>query len=108
MALTSLTVQSVPQGNRYMGKTITVLGAGNAGTTFALLATHNANVVRLWTIEQDLAEQMQQIGENPKYLPGVKLPLTIAIEVDLQRAVSGAEIVMLAVPSHVVRRLARA
>jgi glycerol-3-phosphate dehydrogenase (NAD(P)+) len=91
-----------------MGKTIAVLGAGNAGTTFAILATHNANVVRLWTIEQDLAEQLRQIGENPKYLPGVKLPDAIAIEIDLQRAVSGAEIVMLAVPSHVVRRLARA
>jgi glycerol-3-phosphate dehydrogenase (NAD(P)+) len=91
-----------------MGKTIAVLGAGNAGTTFALLATHTANVVRLWTIEQDLAERMRQIGENPKYLPGVKLPEAIAIEVDLQRAVSGAELVMLAVPSHVVRRLVRA
>ena len=90
-----------------MGKTIAVLGAGNAGTTFALLATHNANTVRLWTIEQDLAEQMRQIGENPKYLPGVRLPEAIAIEIDLQRAVSGSEIVMLAVPSHVVRRLAR-
>lgn len=91
-----------------MGKTIAVLGAGNAGTTFALLATHNANVVRLWTIEADLAEQMQQSRENTKYLPGVTLPDAIAIEVDLQRAVVGAEIVMLAVPSHVVRRLSRA
>jgi glycerol-3-phosphate dehydrogenase (NAD(P)+) len=91
-----------------MGKTIAVLGAGNAGTTFALLATHNGHVVRLWTIEQELAEQMRQNGENPKYLPGVKLPEAIAIEVDLQRAISGAEIIMLAVPSHVVRRLTRA
>jgi glycerol-3-phosphate dehydrogenase (NAD(P)+) len=91
-----------------MGKTIAVLGAGNAGTTFAILATHNANVVRLWTIEDELAEQMQQRRENPKYLPGVALPDEIAIEVELQRAVLGAEIVMLAVPSHVVRRLSRA
>ena len=91
-----------------MGKTIAVLGAGNAGTTFALLAMHNTNAVRLWTIEQELAERMREIGENPKYLPGVKLPKAIAIEVDLQRAVSGAEIVMLTVPSHVVRRLVRA
>jgi glycerol-3-phosphate dehydrogenase (NAD(P)+) len=91
-----------------MAKTIAVLGAGNAGTTFALLATHNANVVRLWTIEQELAEQMQHRRENPKYLPGVKLPDAIVIEIDLQRAVAGAAIVMLAVPSHVVRRLTRA
>src|SRR5688500_13285844 len=91
-----------------MGRTIAVLGAGNAGTTFALLATHNANVVRLWTIEQELAERMRQMSENPKYLPGVKLPEAIDIEVDLQRAVSGAEIVMLAVPSNVVLRLVRA
>src|SRR5919106_6574952 len=91
-----------------MGKTIAVLGAGNAGTTFALLATHNANEVRLWTIEDDLAKQMQRMRENPKYLPGIKLPESVAIETDLQRAIAGAEIVMLTVPSHVVRRLVRA
>src|ERR671922_75039 len=86
------TVQSVPQGNIPMAKTIAVLGAGNAGTTFSLLAMHNANVVRLWTIEQDLAEHMQRVRENPKYLPGVKLPEAMVIEIDLQRAVAGAEI----------------
>ena len=67
-----------------MGKTVAVLGAGNAGTTFALLATHNANAVRLWTIEEDLAKQMQRMRENAKYLPGIKLPETISIEIDLQ------------------------
>src|SRR5215510_7405212 len=91
-----------------MGKTIAVLGAGNAGTTFALLATHNGNAVRLWTVEEDLAKQMRRQRENPKYLPGVELPETIAIETDLACAVGGAEIVMLTVPSHVVRRLTRA
>jgi glycerol-3-phosphate dehydrogenase (NAD(P)+) len=91
-----------------MAKTIAVLGAGNAGTTFALLATQTMNAVRLWTIEEDLAERMRQNRENPKYLPGVVLPETMSIEVDLQRALSGADIVMLAVPSHVVRRLTRA
>jgi glycerol-3-phosphate dehydrogenase (NAD(P)+) len=91
-----------------MGKTIAVLGAGNAGTTFALLATQSKNDVRLWTIEEDLAQHMRQSRENPKYLPGVELPETIAIEIDLRRALGGADIVMLAVPSHVVRRLSRA
>lgn len=91
-----------------MGKTIAVLGAGNAGTTFALLAIQAMNDVRLWTIEEDLAEQMQRNRENAKYLPGIALPETMIIEVDLRRALSGADIVMLAVPSHVVRRLARA
>ena len=61
-----------------MGKTIAILGAGNAGTTFALLATHNKHAVRLWTVEEDLAGQMQRTRENPKYLPGVRLPEVIA------------------------------
>src|ERR671923_2070812 len=108
MPLAGRTVQSVPQGKRSMGKTIAVLGAGNAGTTFALLATHNANEVRLWTIEEDVADAMRQHRENRKYLPGVTLPAEIAIEADLQKAVAGADIVMLAVPSHIVRRLTRA
>jgi glycerol-3-phosphate dehydrogenase (NAD(P)+) len=91
-----------------MGNTIAVLGAGNAGTTFALLAAHNANAVRLWTVEEDVAATMRQSRENRKYLPGVTLPDEIVVEVDLQKAVVGSDIVMLAVPSHVVRRLTRA
>lgn len=91
-----------------MRNTIAVLGAGNAGTTFALIAAQNANAVRLWTIEEDVAETMRQSRENRKYLPGVTLPDEIIVEVDLQKAVAGADVVMLTVPSHVVRRLARA
>src|SRR5688572_19500251 len=91
-----------------MPKKIAVLGAGNAGTTFALIAAQNANTVHLWTIEGDVAATMRQHRENRKYLPGVTLPDEICVEVDLQKAVSGVDIVMLAVPSHVVRRLARA
>jgi len=91
-----------------MPKKIAVLGAGNAGTTFALIAAQNANTVHLWTIEKDVAETIRQHRENRKYLPGVTLPDEICVEVDLQKAVSGVDIVMLAVPSHVVRRLARA
>jgi len=91
-----------------MGKTIAVLGAGNAGTTFALIAAQQGNAVRLWTIEEDVAETMRQSRENRKYLPGVLLPDEITVEVDLEKAVAEADIVMLSVPSHVVRRLARA
>jgi glycerol-3-phosphate dehydrogenase (NAD(P)+) len=91
-----------------MGTTLAVLGAGNAGTTFALIAAHKANAVRLWTIEEEVAEAMRRERENRKYLPGVTLPEAIAVEVDLEKAVAGADIVMLAVPSHVVRRMARA
>jgi glycerol-3-phosphate dehydrogenase (NAD(P)+) len=91
-----------------MPKTIAVLGAGNAGTAFALLAAQNAHTVRLWTIEADVAEAMRQNRENRKYLPGVSLPDEICVEVDLQKAVAGVDLVMLAVPSHVVRRLSHA
>jgi glycerol-3-phosphate dehydrogenase (NAD(P)+) len=51
---------------------------------------------------------MRQDRENRKYLPGVMLPDEIVVEADLQKATAGSAIVMLAVPSHVVRRLARA
>ena len=108
-AMQAVTVsRAYHRGTHDMGKTIAVLGAGNAGTTFALLAARKAHNVRLWTVEKDLADRMRQSRENPKYLPGVTLPDTITVEVDLQRAVSGAQLVLLTVPSHVVRRLARA
>jgi glycerol-3-phosphate dehydrogenase (NAD(P)+) len=91
-----------------MGHTIAVLGAGNAGTTFALLAAQAGHAVRLWTIEPDVAALLRQARENRKYLPGIPLPPAIAIAEALPEALTGADLVLLTVPSHVIRRLARA
>jgi glycerol-3-phosphate dehydrogenase (NAD(P)+) len=59
--------------------------------------------VSLWVYEQDLAERMRSARENDLYLPGLRLPDKIRIVTDFRDALEGAEVVLSATPSHVVR-----
>lgn len=83
---------------------IAVLGGGNAGTTLANTFAVNGHDIRLWTIEDDVAEQMRTERENKRYLPGVKLRDNVRIT-SLEDAMNGAGIIVIAVPSHIVREL---
>jgi glycerol-3-phosphate dehydrogenase (NAD(P)+) len=85
---------------------IAVIGAGNLGTTLALMMAEKGHAVRLWTIEADVAEAISQGRENPRYLPGHYIPPEIEVFQEMEAALAKAEIVALAVPSHAVRPVA--
>lgn len=84
---------------------ITVLGAGAWGTALAKILQENGNAVTLWDRDAGLLVALQG-GRNEKYLPGVPLPVDWKTQVDLKKAVGGAECVVLAVPSQVFREVA--
>ncbi|HXY27726.1 MAG TPA: NAD(P)H-dependent glycerol-3-phosphate dehydrogenase, partial [Acidimicrobiales bacterium] len=54
----------------------------------------------LWARSPELAATMRASGENPKYLPGVPLPGSLAVTSSLDEALRDARIVFMAVPSH--------
>jgi glycerol-3-phosphate dehydrogenase (NAD(P)+) len=86
---------------------LAVVGAGAWGTALAVQATRAGFAPRLWVYEPELLEILRSSSENPWFLPGVPLPRTIEPSGDLAAVVAGAETVVLAVPSHVFRRIAQ-
>lgn len=82
-----------------------VLGAGSWGTTFAQVLTDAGTPVTLWCRRAELAATINAEHESPAYLPGVALPAAIRATVDPAEALSGAEIVVLAVPAQSLRQL---
>ena len=78
---------------------VAVIGAGSWGTTIASLAAQNADVT-LWARRPDLADRINKDHENPDYLAGFDLPERLAATSDIAAALSGAEIVVMGVPSH--------
>lgn len=83
-----------------------MVGAGAWGTVIAsLLARRPGLEVSLWARREAAAAAMVRERENVRYLPGVRLPEALHVTSDLARAVCGAEVVFVAVPSRGVREV---
>jgi len=85
---------------------ISVLGAGSWGTTLAIHLIKNGHNVALWEFDQKQAQLLKKDKENKTFLPGIKLPEDLRIYEDIKSSISGAEILVFAVPSQVVRMTA--
>jgi len=87
---------------------VTVLGAGAWGTALAKVLEINRHQVTLWGRDPGQLEQIRTTGCNEKYLPGVTLDPHWRLTSDLHEAVSGAEVLVLAVPSKGFRAVLEA
>ena len=81
----------------------TVLGAGSWGTALASLLAGKGYTVTAWDKDPGVLEDIAKHHRNERYLPGVPLPATMHASVDAAKALEGAELVVVAVPSHAVR-----
>jgi glycerol-3-phosphate dehydrogenase (NAD(P)+) len=86
---------------------VAVLGAGAWGTALARLVEAGGNDVTLWGHKVQCIEEIRQTGRNERFLPGIELPAGLALESDLQRAIAGAECIVVAVPSQPFREVTR-
>ncbi len=80
-----------------------MLGAGSWGTAFAMVLADAGSDVTLLARRPDLADRIARTRENADYLPGVELSDAIACTSDAATALRGAEIVVMAVPSQMLR-----
>jgi glycerol-3-phosphate dehydrogenase (NAD(P)+) len=85
---------------------IGVLGAGGWGTALSLQLSRNGHEVELWEYRPEYAEILDRTRRNPDFLPGVAIPDNIRITSDLDTALSQKEILLVTLPSHVVRSVA--
>jgi glycerol-3-phosphate dehydrogenase (NAD(P)+) len=82
---------------------ITIMGSGSWGTAFALVVSDAGNQVTLWARRPELADKINFDHCNPDYFPDLTLPESLQAVSDPQRAMSGADFVVLAVPSQSLR-----
>ena len=82
---------------------VTVIGTGGWGTALAVLLHGNGHKVTLWGRLKEEVEPIMAAGENKTFLPGIKISKEIVLTLDTKSALHGAELVVLAVPSHGMR-----
>jgi len=76
-----------------------VVGAGSWGTTVASLAARNGPTI-LWARRAEVAEEVRSAHTNASYLPGYELPHELEATSSLEEAMSGADVLVMAVPSQ--------
>ncbi|MBI5235649.1 MAG: NAD(P)-dependent glycerol-3-phosphate dehydrogenase [Deltaproteobacteria bacterium] len=80
-----------------------ILGAGGWGTSIARLLADNGFETRLWARDSAFADTLERERQNSVYLPGAMFPENIRACSDMALVLSGAEVVVSAVPSHGLR-----
>src|SRR5262245_7141569 len=86
---------------------VTVLGVGAWGTALARLVHLSGNQINIWGHDPVHLHDVRKSRRNERYLPGVELPAEWNYIPDLERAVAGAECVIIAVPSKAFREVTR-
>jgi len=81
-----------------------VLGAGSWGTTLAILLHRNGHQVTLWEFRPEVAKEIARRREVYEFVPGVRLPDGLSVTSDLISTVSGKDMALIVVPSHILRR----
>lgn len=82
---------------------VAVLGAGSWGTAFSMVLADAGNDVTMWARREEVAASINDKRENVDYLAGIELPPAISATHDPERALAGADVVVLAVPSQSLR-----
>ena len=73
-------------------KRIAVIGAGNWGTALAATLAKTGHAAALWAYEPEVAESIRAQHENALFMPGVKLPQSIAVTNDLGEEIGRAHV----------------
>ena len=86
---------------------ISVLGAGSWGTALAVVLHKNGLEVTFWSIALDEIDLLKKEREHKDKLPGVKIAEEIGLTTDLKEAISGRDMLVVAVPSPYIRSTAK-
>ena len=82
---------------------VTVLGGGGWAIALAKVLYENGHRVTLWSALEKEVKSLSKDRENKICLPGIHIPEEIEISGDLEYAVKGSEMIVMAVASSFVR-----
>jgi glycerol-3-phosphate dehydrogenase (NAD(P)+) len=88
-----------------MFKDIAIIGDGGMGTVLGMLLCEKGLRARIWGYDRRQLEEMAKDHENKKFLPGYILPEELEFEHDDKRIMSGADLIVSAVPCQYMRRV---
>jgi len=88
-----------------MTKRIAIVGAGSWGTALAVIGARSGHEVTLWSRNPEVVRSINEQRINGSYLTDISIPDRVTATNDIDSALDGATLVLLAAPSHAARTL---
>lgn len=86
---------------------IAFIGGGSFGTALAVLLANKGNEVTVYDKDESVISDINTNKRNKKYLPELIIPDGVMATLNIKEAVKDVDFVVIAVPSHVVRIVAK-
>lgn len=86
---------------------IGIIGAGGWGTALACLLANKGYFIDIWTLEDEVAEEINSSRRNTTYLPGARIPEGVKASASIEEVVGKNSNIFLVVPSRVMRPVVR-
>ena len=86
---------------------ISVIGSGGWGIALTILLHKNRHDLMIWSFDKREAEELKTTRENKTKLPNILLPEDIKVTDNLKEAVDNKDVLILAVPSKVIRSVSK-
>eukprot|EP00834_Sanchytrium_tribonematis_P005989 NODE_405_length_7994_cov_0.788600.p2 type:complete len:359 gc:universal NODE_405_length_7994_cov_0.788600:1640-2716(+) len=95
---------------------VCIIGSGNWASTIAMIIGENVKIfeqfnkeIKMWVFEElvngrKLTEIINETHENPKYLPGFKLPTNIVATSNIEDTVKDADYIIVCLPHQFVKK----
>ena len=82
---------------------VAMMGSGSWGTVFATVMADAGSDVVIWSRDESTVTQINEQHINVDYHPDLVLPTSVRATTDAQFALTGADIVVIALPAQVLR-----
>lgn len=92
-----------PKKTKY--SSISIIGDGAMATVMAILLCEKDLNVRMWGYDPEQLAEIERKGENVIFLPGYKLPESLSFEPEDPSIMTGADLIVSAVPCQFVRQV---
>ncbi|MBX4259853.1 NAD(P)H-dependent glycerol-3-phosphate dehydrogenase [Clostridium estertheticum] len=86
---------------------VAFLGGGSFGTALSIMLAKKGTSVNIWDRKLSVINDINIKRENIKYLPNIAVPSGITAFIDLQEVINDTDIIVLSIPSHVIRNICK-